>query len=436
MRRLPAVLAAVLAAPAVAQVTPPALPPLVVDQPFALQFGSSGSPPLAFFVTGGRLPSGLEMDAGGVLAGTPVTPGPWSFNLAALDANGRSRIATFAGEVASDVPVAGAQSLSVPEDGTLPITFTATDHGNASFTFDLAEAPQHGTLTGSGAQREYRPAPDYSGPDTLQFTASDGVNTSEPALVGITVLPVNDAPTFQAGPDIVALRNGGAVTLPGWATNPTPGPADEAAQALQFVVTVDTRPSLFAAGPTVAADGTLSFTPSGEAGTAVIGLELRDDGGTANGGVDRSAPQFFSLALQSPGTDLSIDIDATAAYLDNAPVQFTVRVENAGPSAAVGAGVAVSLPPQLTAATWTCTPQGTAACSANGSGDIADSVDLPVNGALVYTVQATVVAGGAPVFAVDASVSPGAGQSDPDPSDDADRHVFQADAVFADGFED
>jgi len=434
-RRLALAVGCALAAPAFAQVTPATLPPTVVDQPFALQFGSGGRPPLAFFVTGGRLPSGLEMGADGVLAGTPVTAGAWSFNLAAIDADGRSALRTYDGEVESDVPVADAQTLTVVEDGTLPITLTATDYGNTSFTFDITEAPQHGALTDSDAQRQYQPAPDYFGADAMQFTASDGSHTSTPALIGITVLPVNDAPGFVGGPDQVVLRNGGAVARPGWAGAISAGPANEAGQQLQFAVTVNTRPSLFAVAPQIAADGTLSFTPSGEAGSAVIGVELRDDGGTANGGVDRSVPQFFSIAAQSPGTDLSIHIDAAAAFVDGAPVQFTVRVENAGPSAATDATVDVTLPPQLVAATWSCTPAGAAGCTANGTGDIADSVDLPVNGAVVYTLQATVAADGVGVFAVDAAVAAGAGQTDPDPSDDQDQHVFQADAIFEDGFE-
>lgn len=422
----------------VVTVVPDELPLPVVDVPYALQFagGSGGRSPHAFFVTAGRLPSGLQMQGDGLLAGTPATEGPYAFNLVALDADGRNVLKTFSGEVDSGAPTAEPQTLEVLEDQDLAITFTATDINDTSFGFDITEMPAHGSVSGSGAARIYEAAPDYFGADALQFTASDTANTSAPALVGITVLPVNDAPAFVAGPDVVALRSGGAVTQPGWATGISAGPVNEAAQQLQFVVTVNTRPALFSVPPAVAPDGTLSFTPSGTVGSAAIGLELRDDAGTANGGVDRSTAQFFTIVLQSAGADLSAHIDAPDAFVDNTPLQFTVRVENAGPMAAVDAGIDVAMPAELTAVQWTCTPQEGADCTAAGTGDIADAIDLPVNGSVAYTVQALVVANGVGEFTVGAQVVAGPDQEDADPSDDADQHVFRADAIFADGFED
>ena len=58
------------------------------------------------------------------------------------------------------------------------------------------------------------------------------------------------------------------------------------------------EPALFSAGPAVAADGTLTYTPAANAnGTATITLTLSDNGGTANGGVDTSAPQTFTITV-------------------------------------------------------------------------------------------------------------------------------------------
>ena len=421
----------------VVTVVPATLPLPIVGEPYALQFGGgSGRSPHAFFVTFGRLPSNLLMASDGLLAGTPAAAGPYAFNLVALDADGRRALVTYSGEVDSGAPVALPQSLTVLEDQALPITFSATDVNDSSFTFAVVEAPEHGILSGSGELRSYQPVPDYFGGDDLQYTASDALNTSAPALVSIAVQPVNDAPSFVAGPDIVALRTGGAVTRPGWASAISVGPANEAAQLPQFVVTVNTRPTLFALPPQVEADGTLSFTPSGVAGNAVIGLELRDDGGTANGGVDRSAAQFFAISLQSAGTDLSASIEAPVAFVDGAALQFSVRIANAGPSPAIDAEVDVLFPPQLTALQWTCAPGLGASCGAGGNADIADGIDVPANGEVVYNVAATIVAGGASEFDVTASVAAGSGQEDPDPSDDTDQHRFRADAIFSDGFED
>ena len=52
---------------------------------------------------------------------------------------------------------------------------------------------------------------------------------------------------------------------------------------------------LFASGPSVAADGTLTYTTALNAnGSATITLVLQDNGGILNGGVDTSPPQFFA----------------------------------------------------------------------------------------------------------------------------------------------
>jgi len=68
-------------------------------------------------------------------------------------------------------------------------------------------------------------------------------------------------------------------------------------------------------------------------------------------------------------------------------------VANAGPNAVTGAGVTDVVPSGLTGASWTCAPAGGAACgAAAGSGNIAESVDLPAGGSVVYTLTGTVAA--------------------------------------------
>ncbi|HEY7132126.1 MAG TPA: PKD domain-containing protein, partial [Candidatus Limnocylindrales bacterium] len=50
----------------------------------------------------------------------------------------------------------------------------------------------------------YTPDPNYAGPDSFRFAANDGIATSNTATVTITVTPVNDPPTANAGPDRAA----------------------------------------------------------------------------------------------------------------------------------------------------------------------------------------------------------------------------------------
>jgi hypothetical protein len=82
-----------------------------------------------------------------------------------------------------------------------------------------------------------------------------------------------------------------------WATG-TAGPADESAQTLTYTTSVDLQGALlFSSQPSIAPDGTLSFTPNGVLGTATVTVHVEDDGGTANGGVDTSGEQTFTITI-------------------------------------------------------------------------------------------------------------------------------------------
>jgi hypothetical protein len=86
--------------------------------------------------------------------------------------------------------------------------------------------------------------------------------------------------------------------LAAWASAISAGPANESGQAVVFEVVGNTNASLFAAGPAISPAGTLTYTPAADGnGTATITVRVRDDGGTANGGVDVSATQSFTITV-------------------------------------------------------------------------------------------------------------------------------------------
>jgi hypothetical protein len=85
--------------------------------------------------------------------------------------------------------------------------------------------------------------------------------------------------------------------VPGWAAGSATGPADESAQSVTFTVS-NNNPGLFTVQPTIAANGTLSYTPTLLAiGTATVTVRAVDNGGSANGGSDTSAPQTFTIGI-------------------------------------------------------------------------------------------------------------------------------------------
>lgn len=101
--------------------------------------------------------------------------------------------------VGNHLPVANAQSVSVTEDIAKTITLTATDADPAdTLTFAVVAVPAHGTLSGTGANLTYTPAPNYNGPDNFTFNANDGKADSNVATVSLTIVPVNDAPVAVA----------------------------------------------------------------------------------------------------------------------------------------------------------------------------------------------------------------------------------------------
>src|SRR5690606_7994786 len=79
------------------------------------------------------------------------------------------------------------------------------------------------------------------------------------------------------------------------------GPADESGQTLSFAVNVtgSTGSLAFSTPPAInPATGALTYTAqNGTIGVATVSVVLSDNGGTANGGVDTSAAQVFTLEV-------------------------------------------------------------------------------------------------------------------------------------------
>jgi hypothetical protein len=88
--------------------------------------------------------------------------------------------------IVNTAPVAGNDSYSVAEDGTLTRDAAAgifdndSDTNGDEFTATVTQEPQHGdlSLNSENGSFTYTPDPDYNGPDSFVYTLSDGVATS------------------------------------------------------------------------------------------------------------------------------------------------------------------------------------------------------------------------------------------------------------------
>jgi len=180
-----------------------------------------------------------------------------------------------------------------PDPGPLTVTATSSNQAlvtNASLAANL-------TQPGGGSTVEVIGQPDANGVVTITLTVSDGSEIDIDTFT-VTVTAVNDEPSFTKGANETVLEDAGAQTEAGWATAISAGPPDEAGQTLTFEITNNTNAALFAAGPAVAANGTLTYAPVANVnGTATITLRLTDDGGTANGGDDTLTTQTFMITV-------------------------------------------------------------------------------------------------------------------------------------------
>jgi CSLREA domain-containing protein len=194
------------------------------------------------------------------------------------------------------------------EDVPLTVTFGLGDAGpgvtSVTATSNNQAVVPDGNLvvSGTGNVRSLliTPTADQSGLATITVTVNLSGGGSLIDTFGLTVLPVNDMPTFTKGPNQTINEDAGPQTVNNWATGVSAGP-NEGSQTLTFIVT-NTSPStddLFSVAPAISASGTLTYTPAANrSGSATFTVVLKDDGGTANGGQDTTVPQqIFTITI-------------------------------------------------------------------------------------------------------------------------------------------
>jgi subtilisin family serine protease len=181
--------------------------PVVADQAIAVDEDTAGAvalagtdveqSPLTYTIVAGP--------ARGVLSGTApfltYTPGANyngsdSFTFRASDGSADSNVASVTISIAAvnDAPVAAGLAISTDEDVALAIVLSGTDVEGSTLSYTIIAQPAHGTLIGTAPAISYRPAANFSGPDTFTFKVTDGAADSSVASVSIGVNEINDAP--------------------------------------------------------------------------------------------------------------------------------------------------------------------------------------------------------------------------------------------------
>ncbi|MBW1297360.1 Ig-like domain-containing protein [Aquimarina litoralis] len=199
------------------------------------------------------------------------------------------------------------------DSGAQTLTFNVSNDNNALFSVQPTIDIVTGNLT-------YTTADNANGVATVTVSLSDnggtangGVDTSANQIFTITINAINDAPSFDI-PVGTTVTTSEFITgqIPSFATNIDDGDA-EITQVLTFNVSNNNN-ALFSVQPTIdPVTGDLNYiTLDDVSGTAIITVNLSDDGGTANGGVDTSANQTFTIEVLSINDRPEFNLPAVA----------------------------------------------------------------------------------------------------------------------------
>ena len=344
---------------------------------------------------------------------------------------------------------------TINEDAnTGALAIAVGDAETAAAALTISGTPSNSTLVpnanivfgGSGASRTVTVTPiaNLSGSATITVSVSDGNSNTASDTFVLTVNAVNDVPTLSLA--TVATHPAattGVQNQAGFATVDFGPPDEDASQAVaDFLIDKLSDPSgiLLTNALDIANNGTLSYTLTGVGGSATITTRVRDNAGTANGGVDTSTAVQFTISV-IPGADLQIAKTNHRNFLVNGQqTLYAVVVANAGPNAVTGATVVDNLPSTLINASWMCVPaQSSATCPSPsaGSGNLNVSVNLGVNQFLRFDLLAE-VSGAVGAFVTNtATVSTPVGTTALNSSNDSgtDQDPIVLEGIFVNGFE-
>ncbi|KOR33688.1 hypothetical protein AM228_28385, partial [Planktothricoides sp. SR001] len=185
--------------------------------------------------------------------------------------------------------------ISDIETATNALTLTATSDNTGLTGTPTITNNNNGTAT-----LQYTPVANANGTANISVTVTDGDGGTVTKTFAVNVNAVNDAPSFTTTGNPAAVNeDAGAQTVTAWATF-NPGAANESAQTATYTVSNISNAGLFATAPAIDANGNLTYTPAANVnGTSTFDVQVQDSGGTANGGVNTSTTQTFTITVNS-----------------------------------------------------------------------------------------------------------------------------------------
>lgn len=206
---------------------------------------------------------------------------------------------------------------------------------------------------------------------------------------------------------VVTATPGGSVTYTITASNAGPSAVNPATVADTFPAILTCTWTCVGAGGgtcTAAGSGNVNDTtvnlPTGGSVTYTASCAINP---AATGTLVNTATVGSGVTDPNPGNDSATDTDTltpnaavtvtkTDGLLNATSGQattYTIVASNGGPSNTTGT-VADTFPAAYTGVTWTCVGAGGGTCTAAGSGNISDPVNLPAGGSVTYTVSGTI----------------------------------------------
>ena len=220
-----------------------------------------------------------------------------------------------------DLPLAFNDSTSGYEDVPKTITVAGQQLNGNPLTYSVITAPAHGALTGSGPSYTYTPDTNYFGSDSFTYQVNDGLNDSAVATNTITLLAVNDAPSFTLATNVVSANKFTTQTYSNFASFSS-GATNETNQTASYVILSLSATNVFATRPAINAAGTLTFKPSTTVfGTSTVTVLVQDNGGKSYGGTNRSPSQVFTI--ENPSTNPFVPVSGVYNGLFSVPGNVT-----------------------------------------------------------------------------------------------------------------